>query len=351
MLSFGEAKTFFKSHFSTLVFSTLISSIPKLISKVNGALIFRLSALLCLFVIFWPGNLKKQSEVPSSESGIGGGTFCEEIISDGEDEINPDPASLEIETVEFETEAFSSSRTLLYDTHVVQSGENISGLAVNFGLNQGTIISINKIANTRLLQIGKILKIPNQDGILHAVRSGDTLNSIAERYKADSETIKIANELFSDKIAAGTELFIPGAQLDWVTIQEANGDLFVWPVNGRISSPYGYRIDPFNSSRRQFHSGLDISANSGTPIRAAMAGRVSQVGYDNTFGNFVIISHHSGYRTLYGHMSVIRTRTGAYVSVGERIGDVGSTGLSTGPHLHFIVYKNGVTVNPRSLLR
>jgi len=82
-----------------------------------------------------------------------------------------------------------------------------------------------------------------------------------------------------------------------------------------------------------------------------MAGRVSSVGYDDILGNYVVISHHSGYRTLYGHMSVIRTRTGAYVSVGERIGDVGSTGQSTGPHLHFTVYKNGVTVNPRSLMR
>jgi murein DD-endopeptidase MepM/ murein hydrolase activator NlpD len=317
----------------------------------NGRLIFHLAALLCLFIVFWPGNLKKQREVPASESGVGGGTFSEEIISGSEDDILLTPASLETESVELEPESFSKSRTLIYDTHLVQSGENISGLAVNFGLNQGTIISINKIANTRLLQIGKVLKIPNQDGILHTVRSGDTLDSIAERYKADSEAIKTANELFSGKIVTGTDLFIPGAQLDWVTIQEANGDLFIWPISGGITSSYGYRIDPFNANRRGFHSGMDISGSTGTPIRAAMAGRVSLVGYDDILGNYVVINHHSGYRTLYGHMSVIRTRTGAYVSAGERIGDVGSTGQSTGPHLHFTVYKNGVTVNPRSLMR
>jgi murein DD-endopeptidase MepM/ murein hydrolase activator NlpD len=100
-----------------------------------------------------------------------------------------------------------------------------------------------------------------------------------------------------------------------------------------------------------FHTGLDIRGSTGTPVRAAMSGRVSQTGYDAVFGNYVVISHHSGYRTLYGHMSVIRTRNGAYVGTGERIGDVGSTGLSTGPHLHFMVYKNGVTVNPRSLIK
>jgi len=157
--------------------------------------------------------------------------------------------------------------------------------------------------------------------------------------------------LFSEKIVEGTDLFIPGARLDFAVLQEINGDLFIWPINGVITSPYGSRIDPFNSGRRQFHTGIDIRGGYGTPIRAAMAGRVSQVGYDNVLGNYVVITHHSGYRTLYGHMSVIRTRTGAYVALGERIGDVGSTGLSTGPHLHFTVYKNGVLVNPRPLIR
>jgi len=309
----------------------------------NGTLIFRLSALLCLIAVFWPGNLKKQQVTPDAEHGIGGGNLSEEIVTSF--------VSFETEDTELEQELVFKPRMLLYDTHLVQSGENVSELAVNFGLNQGTIISTNKIANTRLLQIGKVLKIPNQDGILHTVRNGDTLSSIAERYKADSEAIKTANELFSDKIKTGTDLFIPGAQLDWVTIQEANGDLFIWPIRGGITSAYGYRRDPFNENRRQFHSGMDISGSAGTPIMAAMAGRVSVVGYDDILGNYVVISHHSGYRTLYGHMSVIRTRTGAYVSMGERIGDVGSTGLSTGPHLHFTVYKNGVTVNPRSLMR
>jgi murein DD-endopeptidase MepM/ murein hydrolase activator NlpD len=82
-----------------------------------------------------------------------------------------------------------------------------------------------------------------------------------------------------------------------------------------------------------------------------MSGRVISTGFDATLGNFVVITHHSGYRTLYAHMNVIRTRPGTYVRTGERIGDVGTTGLSTGPHLHFTVYKNGVTVNPRSLMK
>ena len=315
----------------------------------NGKIVFRLMVFLYLVFAFWPGYVNIQQEIPAAENGIGGGNLFEEIIPYDEDAMVLSPASLE--STEFESGLFSRSRTLLYDIHIVQSGENVSELAVSFGLNQDTIISINKITNTRLMQIGKVLKIPNQDGILHTVRSGDTLSSIAERYKVNEEDIKTANELFSEKVAAGKDLFIPEAKLDWVTLQEINGDLFIWPLDGRITSSYGYRMDPFNANRRQFHSGMDISGGMGTPIKAAMSGRVSAVGYDDILGNYVVVSHHSGYRTLYGHMSVIRTRTGASVAMGERIGDVGTTGLSTGPHLHFMVYKNGVTVNPRSLMR
>jgi len=314
----------------------------------NRSNIFRLAVLLCLVFAVNPVDIR-QNEITAAEHGIGGGSPSAEIISSAETGVVLSPISLE--TAVLQPESFSKSHILLYNNHLVQKGENISELAFNLGLNQGTLISVNKIVNSRLLQTGKVLKIPNQDGILHTVRNGDTLGSIAEKYKVEQEAIQIANELFSDKIRAGTDLFIPGAQLDWVSIQEINGDLFIWPVSGAITSPYGYRRDPFNGSRSQFHTGMDIRGSTGTPVRAAMAGRVSGVGYDGVLGNYVIINHHSGYRTLYGHLSVIRTRTGAYVGTGERVGDVGSTGLSTGPHLHFTVYKNGVTVNPRALMK
>jgi murein DD-endopeptidase MepM/ murein hydrolase activator NlpD len=249
-----------------------------------------------------------------------------------------------------EPEVFSKPRTLLYGSYTVQKGDIIGDIAERFGLNQDTLISSNGIKNTRLIQIGQVLKIPNQDGILHTVQNGDTLAALGEKYQSAVEAIQTANELFSDTIHHGTVLFIPGARLDWINLQEINGDLFLWPVSGYITSPYGYRRSPF-TGLRQFHSGLDIGSPMGTPIRAAMSGRVSAVGWDDSFGNYVVVSHHSGYRTLYAHMSVIRVKSGAYVGTGERIGDVGSTGLSTGPHLHFTVYKNGVTVNPRTLMK
>jgi murein DD-endopeptidase MepM/ murein hydrolase activator NlpD len=192
--------------------------------------------------------------------------------------------------------------------------------------------------------------VPNQDGIFYTVQKGDTLASVAEKHTAGVQDIQTANELFSGALKVNTRLFIPGARLEWVNLQEINGDLFIWPVLGYITSPYGYRSSPFTGTR-QFHTGMDIGAAMGTPIKAAMSGRVTSVGYNDSLGNYVVITHHSGYRTLYGHMSLVRVKSGAYVQTGERIGDVGSTGLSTGPHLHFTVYKNGVTVNPRLLIK
>jgi len=320
-----------------------------------GKNIFRLAAVLSLAFLLIPVQFnKKQAPQVIDEHGVGGGILFNNDISDAEANdmlISESHDSDVVEYAAFEPEALSKNRTLFFNPHIMQSGDNISTLAINYGLNQDSIISINKISNTRLLQVGRVLRIPNQDGILHTVRNNENLKNISERYKVEKDIIQFANELFSEKVVAGTDLFIPGAKLDWSRLQEINGDLFIWPIYGSITSYYGYRRDPFNPSRRQFHSGIDIKGATGTPVRAAMAGRVSSVGYDRVYGNYIFINHHSGYRTLYAHLNIIRTRAGAYVVQGERIGDVGNTGQSTGPHLHFTVYKDGVTVNPRALMR
>jgi murein DD-endopeptidase MepM/ murein hydrolase activator NlpD len=283
------------------------------------------------------------------ETGMGGISYFEpELLG-----INIKPASMESDTVIVgipEPAEYSKPKLLLYAAYQIQPGDNISNLAQGFGLNQDTLISVNGITNARLLQINQVLRVPNQDGILYLVRKGDTLESIATKFKTTVQTLQTVNELLSDTLMVNANLFIPGARLELLDLQEINGDLFMWPVRGYITSYYGYRSNPFTGIR-QFHSGLDIGVPMGTPIRAAMSGRVTSAGFDKVYGNFVVVSHHAGYRTLYGHMSVIRTKSGDYVGTGERIGDAGSTGLSTGPHLHFTVYKNGVTVDPRSLLK
>ncbi|MDR0997524.1 MAG: M23 family metallopeptidase [Treponema sp.] len=302
--------------------------------------------MVCLSVSTGFFSLRKFRNRPVNvESGVGGMAYTETSLEELKIDIE-DPSLIGLP----EPESFSRPRMLLHSSYRVEKGDMIGDLALKFGVNQDTIISYNAIRNTRLLQIGQVLKIPNQDGILYTVKQGDSLEKIAERHQSDTGAIRTVNELFSDTIHPDTVLFIPNARLDWVNLQEINGDLFIWPLSGYISSNYGFRANPFTGVR-QFHSGIDIGANMGTPIRAAMTGRVIFAGWSDVFGNYVVVSHHSGYRTLYGHMSVIRVKNGALVGTGERLGDVGSTGVSTGPHLHFTVYKNGVTVNPRTLMK
>ena len=322
-----------------------------LVCQERQAAVLRILVVLCLYSAlvshFYPLSMGSAPipEQMQAEIGVGGGVQPEKGILEEQLEN-----SWILETGELEPESFSKPRMLLYSSYSIEQGDIIGTLAERFGLNQDTLISINSIKNTRLIQVGQVLRVPNQDGIMYTVKRGDTLEAIAKKYESEAESIQMANELFSESAQPGTVLFIPGARLDWMERQEINGDLFIWPVSGRITSPYGWRRSPFTDAR-QFHGAIDIGAGMGSPVRAAMSGRVSSAGWDNILGNYVVISHHSGYRTLYGHLSSIRTRSGAYVGTGERIGDVGSTGLSTGPHLHFTVYKNGVTVNPRSLLK
>ena len=279
-----------------------------------------------------------------TESGIGGGAAPESMHIKANLNFDFDFAET------FDPEDYSRPRILTFTSHTMQSGDIIGHIAARTGLTEDTLISVNNISNTRRMQIGQVIRIPNQDGIFYSVRAGDTLESIAGRYNTTVSHIKTANQLFSENLTPNDTLFIPGGRLDWVRRQEINGDLFIWPTAGWVTSGYGFRISPF-SGRRQFHSGIDIGAPMGSPVRAAMAGRVIRVGYDSTWGNYVMINHHSGFRTFYAHMSAVRVRPGAQVRTGERIGDIGSTGLSTGPHLHFTVFRNGATVNPRTLMR
>ncbi|MDR1144035.1 MAG: M23 family metallopeptidase [Spirochaetaceae bacterium] len=308
---------------------------------VTNATLKVIAGSLALFLSFLllAGQGKAGSAEVVSEEGIGG----------RESAVTVESVSLETEGLS-EPEEFNQSRMLLFSAYTFQKGDVAGEVAKQFGLSTSTLISVNNIKNTRAIPEGKVIRVPNQDGIFYSVKKGDTLEIIAARHKAQVSEIKVANELFSDRINPNTSLFIPGATLPWEEEQQINGDLFAWPVRGRLSSYYGYRRSPFTGGR-SFHDGLDIAAPTGTPIKAAMAGRVQSVGYDNVYGNFVIITHTAGYRTLYGHMSTIGTRSGAYVEVGSVIGAVGSTGQSTGPHLHFTVYKNGSSMNPRTVLR
>ena len=258
-------------------------------------------------------------------------------------------------------------RELYYFTYMIQEGDMISKIADRFGVTQDTLISVNNIKASRLIQPGQYLKIPSMPGIIYTTKDADeTLESICDKLfeeddatskspvHLDAEKCALANNIGkTDTLMAGASVFIPDARLNWTQKQEINGDLFTKPIHSWFyySSSYGYRQNPFNAAKRTFHGGLDMACPQGTKIYAALAGKVSAVGYNATYGYYVMVSHHSGYQTLYGHMKqAASVKVGQSVSTYTVLGYVGSTGMSTGPHLHFGVYKNGRSINPSAVL-
>ena len=241
---------------------------------------------------------------------------------------------------------------ITYTVYRVKQGDMIGLLAESFGITQDTIISVNNIKQSRLLQIGQYLRIPNMAGIIYSVKKdGETVQSIADFYKVSAEKCAVVNSLQTDtELKAGTSLFVPNAEMDWVTRQEINGDLFIKPLRSRFwfSSYFGWRDSPF-TGERSYHNGIDMATAAGTNIYAALYGKVTTAGWSDIYGNYVIVTHHSGYKTLYGHMSSISVKKGQVVTTNTVLGKVGSTGKSTGPHLHFTVYKNDMAVNPANL--
>jgi murein DD-endopeptidase MepM/ murein hydrolase activator NlpD len=245
----------------------------------------------------------------------------------------------------------SKFQVLSTQEYVVQPGDTLSGIAHKYNLHMDTIISFNGITNPRAIRIGQKYEIPNRNGLLHKVQDNDTLETIAKKFDVSDYSILDANNMDSNALNKGQSLFIPDARMNPTDLKMLLGELFIWPVSGRFTSAYGYRADPFTGQRR-FHNGIDLSNDIGTPIKAALAGRVvsveSQIG---NYGKVVIIQHPRGFQTLYAHLSSFNVQVGQSVAAGQVIGRMGNTGRSTGSHLHFSVILNGAFVNPIRYLK
>ena len=122
------------------------------------------------------------------------------------------------------------------------------------------------------------------------------------------------------------------------------------PYPGNITSNFGHRENPFGGSNVETHKGLDIKGPMGAPVKAMAKGKVSFAGPKGGFGNCIILKHGNGFETLYGHLSKILVSSGQQIEIGQQIGNIGSTGRSTGPHLHYEVHRNGQKINPQSFL-
>jgi murein DD-endopeptidase MepM/ murein hydrolase activator NlpD len=218
-----------------------------------------------------------------------------------------------------------------------------------------------------------------EDARLHVIRQGETLSEIASAYGLDVEALQRANHLSTaSHIIVGETLRIPGKErtqelaalnqtfhssdrslflgvqrhLDRRTHAPAKaGPDFIWPVEGTLTSPYGERHRAMGGGGTRFHAGIDLSVPTGTPVQAAQEGVVVFAGYNGAYGRAVKLEHQQGFSTLYAHNSRILVHVGQTVKVGQVICLSGSTGRSTGPHLHFEVHKDGWPVDPLLHLR
>ncbi|MBI5246461.1 MAG: M23 family metallopeptidase [Elusimicrobia bacterium] len=254
-------------------------------------------------------------------------------------------------------EVLAKSKRLLYAEHKVQKGEGWVG---NLAKSYGTTLAALQATNNNefvLMYPGMRMVVHNHDGQLYEVRKdSETLDAIVAKFKVGAEERLKFKELVvranmlpgialleSYEFERGDRVLIPGVRI--------NFDTYRFPFESqafpRISSRFGSRYHPV-LKRRRMHDGLDIPKPYGTPVYPARSGRVTDAGWNEGYGQIVIIKHNNGETTRYGHLSKIMVKVGDLVQRGKTmIGRVGSTGISTGPHLHFEVRdKNGKAVNP-----
>ena len=251
------------------------------------------------------------------------------------------------------------------EVYVIRKGDSIGQIAEMFGVSANTILWANNMKKGDKLVDGETLVILPIDGLKYTVVKGDTLRNIAAKYKADVLDIAGYNGMsIEDQLTVGQELIIPDADMGTSSLSTSKSTKSSSSgsktskssvSSGKTVSGYFINPVPGYSRRSQGYHGknsIDLAAPIGTKIIASAPGTVlvARNGYNGGYGNMVIIQHPNGTKTLYGHMSRLGTHTGAKVSRGEVIGYVGSTGHSTGPHLHFEVHgaKNPGTTTPMS---
>jgi len=231
-----------------------------------------------------------------------------------------------------------------------KTGDTMTGIANRLGLDVDTVSSMNRVQGRGVhnVTVGELLKIPSQNGIYIAL-SGD-FDDLCKKNGVTPDDVLTANGLTRDSLTPGMALFFPNVQHTGYAYALSTGVGVAMPLVGWETDSFGYRLDPFTGAPSH-HTGVDIAAAEGSPIRSATDGLVIQAGWDNGYGNFVQIRGQLGYSYIYGHMSRILTTVGSRIGTGQIIGRVGHTGYATGPHLHFEVRLNGVPQNPRLFLK
>lgn len=247
--------------------------------------------------------------------------------------------------------------------YVVKSGDSISTIAENFEVSVATILWENNLSSYSIIRPGQKLVVLPQSGLSHLVKSGDTVGSIAKKYDIEETEILGYNKISrSDTLQIGDKLFIPGGKKVSLPAYKPKSYTGFTAIKNIVKAPsakpaasnkmnwptVGTRITQYYSWR---HHGLDIANKTGTPIYAADSGTVEVLGWGTGYGNQVVINHGGGKKTRYAHLSKFFVKKGDKVEKGQTIAAMGSTGWSTGPHIHFEVIINGKKYNPLNYIK
>jgi murein DD-endopeptidase MepM/ murein hydrolase activator NlpD len=260
-----------------------------------------------------------------------------------------------------ETEKSSLSEKII--VYTVKEGDTLSEIAELFDVSTNTIRWENNISGEKIM-VGQKLNILPVTGVKHIVKKGDTVSKIANNYDAESEDVFIFNDISKESILnVGDVVFVPNGIIKQVSNSKSSSGVkssntkvdtgyYARPIaGGRVTSPYGSR-------KGGFHYGVDLAVDgrTGHPIMASANGEVIKVvsgcKVGNTscggrYGNYIVIKHNNGTKTIYAHLEKVQVSVGDKVNQGEKIGTLGNTGRSTGPHLHFeIENANGSKMKP-----
>lgn len=222
-----------------------------------------------------------------------------------------------------------------YRKYIIKKNDSFFSIMAKTLMDHDTLSSVNSLASLWDIQPGSTWLIPNTRGI--AVYG--TAEAISLKYHVPENQIS--------KVPGKQSLFfIAGKSFNSSERSFLNGTIFMKPVKGLVSSKYGLRLDPF-SRKHQFHKGIDIACQNGTPVVSAASGKIFFTGQMQGYGNLIIIEHENGYRSYYGHLKSFSVKSGEIVNKGQLIALSGDTGIVTGPHLHFEVRRKGQPQNPR----
>ena len=236
-------------------------------------------------------------------------------------------------------------------SYTIQRGDTVTKLARRFGLQQESILFNNfELRDPDRLPVGGELTIPTADGVVYTVLLGDTLFAIADNFAAEVDDILAyeGNKLASaDQLVEGETILLVGGSASATFGGFGSGPVFAipdfrWPMGGVLTDFFGApRGNAFG-----YHTGIDLSAATGTFIGSTAPGFVIQAGWDGSYGLNVLVDHGGGVISRYAHMDHIDVFLGEFVEAGDLIGFVGQTGLASGPHLHFEIVMGGTPVNP-----